>query len=334
MNASSRSPEETLRIYGNLSLLEMAPVLLAADQIYPAKTLIEHGGVMALWGKASDLASLDSAGQADIALNSETQALRGSAWNPDLRFIFTVAECPYRIVARRSAGIARLADLRGKRVGTQLESSGEYFLDAMLRTVGLTAEDVTRVPFMARTDAPISLLPEALRSGSIDAVALWEPQVQRAKVAIGADAIEFRDPAVYTEKFNLCTKQANLDDPAMRARIVAFVRTLITAAQRLKTEPEIAWRLVAKAAELDIETVRGSWPYFNYPGTLAADLLDIFGRQEPWIARVQGRAPRTREALAKLIDGSVLSEARAALAPTIPAAFAATPPQAGGDSSR
>ena len=311
MNASSQSPADTLRIYGNLSLLEMAPVLLAADQIYPGKTVLEHGSVMALWGQASDLASLRSAGQADLATNSETQALRGSVAHPDLRFIFTVAECPYRIVARRSAGIARLADLRGKRVGTQLESSAEFFLDAMLRTVGLTAGDVTRVPFMAHTEAPISRLPEALRSGTIDAVALWEPQVHRAKVAIGADAIEFYDPAVYTEKFNLCTTQANLENRAMRQKIVAFVRALITAAQRLRVEPESGWRLVARAANLDVDTVRGAWPYLNYPGTLAADLLDIFERQEPWIARVQGRAPRTRDVLARLIDGTVLSEARA-----------------------
>ncbi|HET9404662.1 MAG TPA: ABC transporter substrate-binding protein [Burkholderiales bacterium] len=302
--------ETPLRVYGNLSLLEMAPVLLAADGMYPGKTVLEHGSVMALWGRASDLASLSSAGQADVAANSETQALRGSFGNPDLRFIFTVAECPYRIVARRSAGIARLEDLRGKRVATQLESSGEFFLDAMLRTAGLTVEDVTRVHFMAHTEAPISQVPQALKSGRIDAVALWEPQPHRAKVAIGADAIEFRDPAVYTEKFNLCTKQANLDNPAMRARIVAFVRALIPASRRLKAEPEAGWRLVAKAADLDIETVRGAWPYLNYPGTLAADLLEVFDRQEPWIARLQGRAPRARKALAALIDGSVLREAR------------------------
>jgi sulfonate transport system substrate-binding protein len=310
MNTSSRTPAEPLRIYGNLSLLEMAPVLLAADQIYPGKILLEHGSVMALWGKASDIASLRSAGHADVATNSETQVLRGSYGNADLRLIFTVAECPYRIVARRSAGIAQLEDLRGKRVATQLESSGEFFLGAMLRTVGLTVDDLTRVHFMAHTDSPISQVPEALKNGRIDAVALWEPQPHRAKAAIGADAVEFRDPAVYTEKFNLCTRQANLDDPAMRARIVAFVRALITAAQQLNAEPEIGWRLVAKAAQLDIETVRGSWPCFNYPGTLATDLPDILERQEPWIARIQGRAPRTREALARLIDNSVLTEAR------------------------
>lgn len=306
--------EPALRVYGNLSLLEMAPVLLAADRIHSGKTVLEHGSVSALWGRSSDLASLNSAGRADLALNSETQALRASAANPDLRFILTVAECPYRIVARRSAGIARLADLRGKRVATQLESSGEFFLDAILRTAGLTAEDVERVHYMAHTAKPLSDVPEALERGDIDAVALWEPQPQRAAVAIGADAIEFHDAAVYTEKFNLCTKQANLDDRAMRARIVAFVRSLITAAQRLKAEPESGCRLVAETARLDIETVRGSWPRFDYPGTLAPDLLDRFERQEPWIARVQRRAPRDRAALGKLIDDSVLREARASRA--------------------
>jgi len=308
MSASSQSAD-TLRIYGNLSLLEMAPVLLAAEQIYPGKTIVEHGGVMTLWGKASDLSSLNVAGQSDIATNSETQALRASFDNPDLRFIFTVAECPYRIVARRSACITRLAELRGKRVGTMIHSSAAYFLDRMLRTVGLTEEDVISVPFMARTQAPLTLLPQELRSGKLDAVALWEPQIQRARLAIGSDAIEFYDPAVYTEKFNLCTTQANLDNPPLRQRIVAFVRALIAAAQRLKHEPQAGWRLVAQAAELDIETVSSSWPYLNYPGTLATDLLDIFERQDVWIAKVEGRTPRRRNALSKLIDDSVLREA-------------------------
>lgn len=308
MSSSGQGRRDRLRVYGNLSLLEMAPVLVAAE-LSPGEIALEHGSVMALWGKSSDLASLDSAGQADVALNSETQALRATAANPDLRFIFTVAQCPYRIVARRSAGIRSLADLRGKRVGTQLESSAAFFLESMLRTAGLGPDDVVCVPFMAHTDAPISLLPERLRSGELDAVALWEPQVQRAKLAVGDDAIEFRDSRVYTEKFNLCTTQGNLDDPALRPRIVELVRKLIAASQRLKHEPELGWRLVARTAKLEVETVRSAWPYLDYPATLAADLIDVFERQEPWIAKIQARAPRDRAALGKLIDGSVLREA-------------------------
>jgi NitT/TauT family transport system substrate-binding protein len=315
MSSASDRGAGVLRIYGNLSLLEMAPVLLAAEDIYRGETRLEHGSVMSLWGESSDLASLGSAGRSDIATNSETQALRASVAHPDLRFIFTVAQCPYRIVARRSAGIAALRDLRGKRIGTQIGSSAAYFLDCMLRTVGLAADDVIRVPFMAHTAAPLTALPDRLRAGEIDAVALWEPQVERAKRAIGDDAIEFRDPAVYTEKFNLCTTEANLDDPDLRTRIVAFVRALVAAAQRLKTDPQRGMSLVAGRAGLDPETVRGAWPCLDYPGTLAGDLLDVFERQEPWLAKIERRAPRPRGVLAGLIDGRVVQEALALTPP-------------------
>ena len=311
MSSSGPGLPDTLRIFGNLSILEMAPVLLAAEQIYPGHAIVEHGSVMSLWGESSDLASLDSAGQSDLATNSETQALRASVVHPDLRFIFTVAECPYRIVARRSAGVRRIGDLRGKRIGTQIHSSAAYFLDRMLRTAGLSEEDVISVPFMAHTEAPLTLIPQKLSGGELDAVALWEPQVERARLAIGDDAIEFRDPEVYTEKFNLCTTQANLGNPALRQRIVAFVRALVAAAQRLEREPQAGWPLVARAAKLDLDTVSAAWPYLSYPGALADDLLDALERQEPWLAKVQGRAPRPRGALSKLIDDSVVREALA-----------------------
>ena len=81
-----------LRVYGNLSLLETAPVLLAARAHYTGDTVLEHGGVMNLWGGASDLASLTAAGECDLACNSETQILRGAYRHPDLRIVFTVDE--------------------------------------------------------------------------------------------------------------------------------------------------------------------------------------------------------------------------------------------------
>lgn len=298
-----------LRIYGNLSLLEMAPVLLAVDEIYPGKAIIAHGGVMSLWGKATDLPSLAATGESHIAANSETQALRGAFDNPDLRFIFTIAECPYRIVARRSAGIARLADLRGKRIGTMLKSSAACFLDRMLQTVGVSEQDVTLVPFMAKTESPLTRMPDALRTGQLDAVTVWEPQIERARRAIGDDAIEFSDPAIYSERFSLCTTQALLDDSAVRPVIVAFVRALIAATERLQREPQFAQALVAQAAELDMETVEASWPYLTFPGTLVADLLDTLVPVDAWLAKETGRSGRSREQLSQLIDDSVRREA-------------------------
>ena len=298
-----------LRIYGNLSLLEMAPVLLAAQRTYAGATVLEHGGVMSLWGKANDLPSLDAAGKSHLATNSETQVLRSSYANPDLRMILTVAECPYRIVARRSAGIAALADLRGKKIGVMRKSSAEYFLDRMLRTAGLTTDDATLVPFMAKTAAPLTHMPQSLHNGELDAMTVWEPQLQRAVKVLGEHAIVFCDSAVYSERFNLCTTQANLDDPALRPKIVAFVRALIAATKELRRDPSEAQRLVAQAAELDIETVKDAWPFLTYPASLSPNLADILLPVDVWVAKETARGPRTRGELAKLIDGGVMREA-------------------------
>ena len=84
-----------LRIYGNTTTLELAPVLLAAQDLYGSTAAVQTGGIPDLF----------DAEAADLATNAETQALRQSVDHPDLRTILTVAEGFYRIVARRSAGI-------------------------------------------------------------------------------------------------------------------------------------------------------------------------------------------------------------------------------------
>lgn len=312
MSTPANESAAALRVYGNLSLLEMAPVLLALDRFYAGKSVLEHGGVLSLWGKAADLPSLAAHGESDVAANSETQTLRYSYENPDLRFIFTIAECPYRIVARRSAGVAKLEDLRGKRVGVMLKSSSQYFLDRMLRTVGLTEDDVTMVPYMAKSAAPLTLMPQALRDGKLDAVTVWEPQMQRTKVAVGEDAIEFCDPILYRELFSLCSTEAKLRDPVLRKNIVAFVRAMIEATKELKRDPGRAQALVAKTAELDIETVRDAWPYLSYPATLAADVVDVLVPADAWVAKETGRTGRTHAEMAKFVDTSVVQEALSA----------------------
>jgi NitT/TauT family transport system substrate-binding protein len=95
-----------------------------------------------------------------------------------------------------------------------------------------------------------------------------------------------------------------------RQKIIAFVRALIVATEQLRHDPQEASLLVAQAAELDIESVRNSWPYLSYPGTLSPDLLDVLLPADIWVAKETGRAPRTRSELSNLINGGVLREAQ------------------------
>ncbi len=293
---AAASAEPALRVQGNVTTIELASVLLAG-QWHAAPVVISNGGV-------PDLAR---AGGAELATNAETQALRASLTNPDLRIIMTVSEGLYRIVARRSAGINSLADLKGKRIATIAITSSGYFLHRMLRTVGLDYDDVVIVPLN------IATAEDAMARGEIDAVTIWEPMIDNIAHRLGSDAIEFNGKGIYPEIFNLNTTAAQLADPVQRQRIVEFVRSVLKATRDLHLDPRAAWTAVAKSAGYDESTVARTWHHHRYPGAIVPDLLNVMEDEERYLARgVQPqRAPRARAELAKLIDTSVLEEALA-----------------------
>jgi len=295
-HASSESTNRALRVYGNTTTIELAPVLFAAEHLYAGPITVTNGGIPNLFRD----------GEADVATNAETQALRQSVDHPNLRIIFTVSEGFYRVLARRSAGITKLEDLKGRKIGTVPSTSSAYFLAKMLGTAGLTESDVTVV----RT-FPLHLIPGMMQKGELDAVTIWEPEIQKAADLLGADAIEFQDRSVYRELFNLNTTAERLADPATRRQIVAFVRALIKASAHIRREPQDVWPLVSKSTGYDTHLISHVWHHEGYPGTMVSDLLDVLVEEEVWVARERNRAPRTREQLATLIDESVLKEALA-----------------------
>ena len=203
------APRAPIRVAGGM-WIELSPVLVAANSFYPERLTVAQGGVRSI-----------TSGDADVATNAETQLLRESVTNPDLRIIMTVTESFYRLVARRSAGIGTLADLRGKRVMVPANTSANYYLVAMLRTVGLTEDDVELVGLPpARGDQTgMDQMSDALARGDVDAISIWEPEPEDAIRALGDDAVVLQDRSVYREVFNLHTTATALADPAMRRSV-------------------------------------------------------------------------------------------------------------------
>jgi NitT/TauT family transport system substrate-binding protein len=281
-----------LRFAVNMTTIESAPVFLAAEGPAGAGIVVTSGGIPVL-----------VSGDADAATNAETQALLRSAVSPNLRIVLTVAECFYRIVARRSAGIARVSDLKGKRVGTSLNTSAQYFLAKMARLAGLAESDVTAVP------VPLQDMPAALKRGDVDAIAIWEPQAHNSERALGADAVVFQDRSVYRELFNLNTTTDVLADPAKRPALVAAVARIVAASEQITGRPSGVWPLVSSKINVPEATISAVWGHFRFAGRLPGDLLDVMVEEEQWVASVQKRGPRTRAALAQLVDASVLRDA-------------------------
>jgi NitT/TauT family transport system substrate-binding protein len=279
-------------------------VLVAAGHFYPEKLEVPAGGVVSI-----------TSGAADLATNAETQLLRESVSNPDLRIIMTVSESFYRLVGRRSAGISRLSDLKGKRVLVPRQTSAQYYLVTMLRSAGLREEDVTLVSLPAPPASYPSgparrfRMAEALARGDADVIATFEPEPAVAMQLLGADGIVLQDRKVYREAFNLNARAQDLADPAKRGAIVRFVRAVADASKALQKNPAPYLAEISKTIGFSVEHIALGWPETEFPVQIIPDMLDVLEEEELWLAKTAGRTPRNRAELAKLIDRSVVEEA-------------------------
>jgi NitT/TauT family transport system substrate-binding protein len=208
-------------------------------------------------------------------------------------------------VARGTAGIRTVKDLKGKRITTPRNTSAHYFLVRMLATAKLSESDVTLVDV-----TPLTEMSVALRDGRVDAVAMWEPESERAIAALGRDAVVLQDRRVYRELFNLNTSAKVLADPDKRHAIVQLLRSLITSSERLQRGPSELWPLISTKLNYSPDLIAKCWPNLRYAGGLAGDLLDVMEIEERWVAQERNRVPRTRAQLGHLIDRSLLDEAK------------------------
>jgi sulfonate transport system substrate-binding protein len=285
-----------IKIAVNSTTIESAPVFLA-DPL-PGVRLVAVPN-----GRAAMAQLLN--GSVEAATGSETQMLLNSIAEPGIRIILTLAEARYRIIARRSAGIRRVEDLRGKKVAATVNTSSQYFLREMLRKAGLLLE--TDIHFV-NLEGPD--MPAALKRGDVDAVAIWEPHAQNSLEALGSDAVVLENSSVYRERFNLNTTTKVLQDPDKRRALVDFVRAVLRASDRARNHSGETQIQLAPFINTPIATIARVWNQFRFPANLSGDLPEVLGNVEIFVAAVQYRGFRPRASVATFIDTSVLTAAK------------------------
>jgi sulfonate transport system substrate-binding protein len=286
------APDAPFTVAVSTTTLEGGPVYVADNGPQGAGFRVINGGVRNL-----------ANGGAHAATNAETQYLFAGA--PNVRVLFTVAEGLYRIVAKRSAGISTLADLRGKRVSLPRDTSAHYALVRMLASAGVSESEVTIVDVVVRNQMAAAVI-----DGRADALSMWEPESQKLVDALGRDAIVFQDNKVYRELFSLYSSIEVLGDARRRGELIAFVRALFASVNEMKTKPAPHLPLISKVTGHTVDHISRSWEHHAFPMVVPADMLDVMVEEEKWVAQKQNRAPRTRATLAAVFDPSILEEAR------------------------
>jgi hypothetical protein len=293
-----------LTIASALSVIEYTPELIAKQDFYKGDVVISNGGVANIFSGL------------DLAANAETQAIRQFVNHKNLKTIYTVCEVSYRLIASKKNGITSLQDLKGKRIGTMPSTSAAFFVERMMKSVGLQPSDYTVVsgnPCSAEPCAGNSL-PALLRGGRIDAVGMWEPTIQLVLNELGDDAVTFQNRSAYREIYNLHSTEEKLRDPATRKNIVEFIRALNKAEALFAGTPEAVLPRVSAAVNISAPVLRQVWPVHDWSGPkgLPKDLLDVIVEEDEFLARADRRSPMSREVLAGMIDDSVYKEAMAA----------------------
>jgi NitT/TauT family transport system substrate-binding protein len=229
----------------------------------------------------SGLAALESAlaGHADLAGVADTPLVFAAIRDQRPAIIATIAAdiIDQGIVARGDRGIASIADLRGKRVGVALRTSGHFMLDIALVRHGIRPDAVVKI------DLKPQQMADAIAGGEVDAVATWAPYLNRAQTALGANAVSFQGRHVHSYSFNLAGSKRYVDEnPEALAKLL---KALARAEQFAAEQPGHAQLIVANAMKLAPEAVVASWSHYQLRLSLDQRFLTLLEDGSRWAIR-------------------------------------------------
>ena len=191
---------------------------------------------------------------------------------------FVTSDDDVKIITRGEAGINRPQQLEGKRVGTVTGAASHYFLETLLLLNGVDPKSV-RIQNLQ----PEAMV-ESLKSGEVDAIAIWEPFPFKALKAVPGAKVLVKSSA-YRLTFNLIVNKRLLgvrDDDLVR-----LLRALDRAQQFIQSQPQKAKAILRDRLKLDQAFIDWIWSRYNYRLTLDQALLTTLEGEARW-ARQEG----------------------------------------------
>jgi len=242
-----------------------SPVVIALTQRHFANegldvTMKEYG---------SGRRTLESmfAGEVDISTVADTPIVFSGFDRQDYS-IFATFVYSYRdskIIAYKDKNINTGADLKGKKVGAYIGTSGHFFLGLCLTHNNLSVSQVELINIKTVD------LPASLRNNEVDAISIWEPFGYEAKQLLQDKAIELPCSEIYRTTFNFAVmKDFARDHPETLEK---FLRAIDNAVTFIKNNKEKSQAIVAESLNLDEKNVSAIWDDYVFEIFLDQSLL-------------------------------------------------------------
>lgn len=208
--------------------------------------------------------------EVDLATSSESVVMYNAFTRDDFSIIatFVTSDNDVKLITRRGNGIKGFDDIRQRRAGVVQKSASEYFLETAMVLHGIE-RNAYKIDYLQP-----ETIGDALKSGRVDLISVWEPFAHQIRRQLGDDAIVLPTRSLYRLSFNLLARRDEL--PIKRDLHIKLLKALDDAVDFAITEPEQAKAIVADALHVPRDEIDAFWPDYHFHLTLDKTLqLDL-----------------------------------------------------------
>lgn len=180
-----------------------------------------------------------------------------------------------KVLARKDHGIKTAKDLKGKKIGATLRSTGHYFLEGFLSNHDMNLNDINL------HDVNAAKLKGKLISGELDAITSWEPHIyntkkvlDESKLTLLLSPIPFRKDFFFTVNKTYAEKN--------KEHISRFLRAVLKAEKYIAKNQAEAQKITAEKISADPIIVKNIWDAFIFEITLEQSILVGLEDEAKW----------------------------------------------------
>ena len=173
------------------------------------------------------------------------------------------------LIVRKSKGIEKIADLKGKEIAFHRGSASHFLLSTLLEKNGLTDSDVKAVDMKASEAA------SAFMAGKVDAAITWEPHLGKAKAAGETVLATTKDTPGLIADILAVREDLAKNNPET---VQAIVAALAEATDYMNKNPEETNKILADAFKMKPEEVAADIQTVKFYDL--KDNLEFYGTKE------------------------------------------------------
>ena len=277
------------------------PVIIAQEKGFFKEQGVETRILSLTGGKQAFQAYVQ--GKADVICNNGFLIARSNLDPSDHVIIGTLSHTDnqLKLLARKSAGIARVSDLKGKKIAVPPATFSHFYLEKFLLFNGLALDDIETVLVGKRK------IPGIIERRLAHATMQHGVPIAKTKKILGKDYIIFQDPSVHRKTSHLLVPRKWVAQHREQAK--GLLRALLKAEEFIKTNTDESIEILAKAKKYDVKdmayTVRHE---MNYYLSLKQSMFTELEGIEQWAFDnniVERKTPRN---YLEMVDYSLLEE--------------------------